>query len=459
MEQDQELMALFAKKPLKIKPGLERVREGLQALGTGDLGAKDPSCGHPPIVLVGGTNGKGTTAGYLFQLLASTGLRVGLFTSPHLVEFAERIQHSHEPINNHKLVLALQRLKKNLDHVAPSLYEELSFFEVNTLLAQQVFLEVGCDLWILEVGMGGRWDATNAFDPCLSIITTIGLDHQEYLGPDIKSITAEKAGIMRPGIPVIWGGPGESGLEAHCEIDRIARSVGATLITGGEDFVLKVKEDGSEILSFCGKEWALPESLEKAPDFLKLNFLKAWAAFCELSRMGHRGTLPLETPALFKKIPKPPCLWARFHEVWAAPPGYPPRALILDVAHNPHGAAALKKALPKKMPGLLSILKDKDCNGILDVLREVLQPLILFRNQSERGFTRDDLAERHRDLAFAQDFTAAWILLPLLQESLSSGKNVDCNDKILVSGSVHALGEVLESLGLSPLKVTSEESF
>lgn len=463
----RELMALFAKKPQIIKPGLERIKKALQILRDRH---PEEAVKEPPIILVGGTNGKGTTAGYLYQLLVAAGFRVGIFSSPHLLDFAERIQHSHVPITDEKLVLSLQELKERLKERLKnklnnrlkdddsSFYDELSFFEVNTLLARQVFLETGCDFWIFEVGMGGQWDATNAFEPCLSIITTIGLDHQEYLGPDTRSIAREKSGIMRPGKPVIWGGEEESDAEAHDEIGRQAQSLGAILIRGGLDIMLRDQ-----------KEWPLPEGLRGAPLFLKQNFMKAWAAFSQLCSMGLIKASPLAVLSQVDLVPKPPSLWARFHEVSGAPAGYAPRSLILDVAHNPQGALALQKAIqkslqtahpkstegtPARMPGLISILKDKDCNGILDTLRGVLDPVILFGNQSERGFTKADLEARHHDLPFLENFPLAWEALDQRLKSLPQSGQVH---KILVAGSVYALGEVLGCLGIGPLRGESSD--
>jgi len=209
-----EILEIFGKRAQVIKPGLERMREAWKVLGF-------PSK-KIPTVLIAGTNGKGTTSGFLYRLLAVTGLRVGLFTSPHVREFRERIAVSDCEVTNQRVVASIHRMKQVLD----AFWDKLTFFEINTLLALLTFEEEKVDWIVLEVGLGGRLDATNVVEPALSIITSIGMDHAEYLGPDTTAIAKEKAGIMRAGKPCIWGGLTVSDQAA----DAVVRSEAEDLI-------------------------------------------------------------------------------------------------------------------------------------------------------------------------------------------------------------------------------------
>lgn len=464
MNADTQWRELFAKKPQVIKPGLDRMRKALA-----HIEKRNPRRAYPPLILVGGTNGKGSTSGYLYQLLARAGLKVGLFSSPHLCDFAERIQCSHLRLCHEDLIKSFEELKGIL---GADLYAELSFFELNTLLARQVFLDQDLDLWIFEVGMGGRWDATNAFDPCLSVITSVALDHTEFLGPTTSAIAREKSGIMRRNSPVIWGGQIESDPFAHQEILMQAREKGARLLCGGKDFrwIADQNEGGSQeverdSLPSLGSFWCqggrrvvpVPSSLQGLPPFLKLNFLKAFSAYLEIYDLGLVSCDPETVLMGYTEVQRPPSLWARFQEIDISgfKSSYGLGRVIFDVAHNPHGTQALVQGLkewcaqrPEKVQfdGLISVLGDKDVNEMLDILEPVFSSLILFRSQSERAFHQGQIAQRHEHLPFANDFQQACAM---------RSQTIDChqssNRVTIIAGSVYALGEVLSELGMKPL--------
>lgn len=211
---------LFAQNQFAIKLGLDAMKQA--------LGQLDPAVSAPLCVLIAGTNGKGSTASALSALLTRAGLRVGLYTSPHLVSLTERFRVQGRALDR-DLVWRLG--EDTLDRFgAPESTPCLTFFELTTVMAARLFADQGVDVCIYEVGLGGRLDATNAFEPSLSIITPVGLDHQAYLGDDVLSIASEKAGIMRSNRPVILGPQEYEGVTQQLlELARVhqARVLGA----------------------------------------------------------------------------------------------------------------------------------------------------------------------------------------------------------------------------------------
>ncbi|MDH5626309.1 MAG: Mur ligase family protein, partial [Nitrospira sp.] len=218
-----------------IKLGLEGMTALLDAIG------------HPErrlrILHIGGTNGKGSTAAMAAAMLQASGMRVGLYTSPHLVEFLERMR-----VNG--TMIAEDRLADLVEQVGAAIPAALTltFFEVTTAMALLHFAESGVDIAVLEVGMGGRFDATNVVAPLACAITTIALDHQEYLGPTEDAIAFEKAGIIKPAVPVVIG---RMGPEAGRVMQRIAAERGAPLWRLGDDFA--VEGDSPACFTYRGR--------------------------------------------------------------------------------------------------------------------------------------------------------------------------------------------------------------
>ena len=176
----EEILALFDKRPTVIRPGLDRIKSALSMLGR--------PAENTPRIVVAGTNGKGTTSGMIWRMLSSIGLRAGLFTSPHLIEFRERFSVSGQTIGNDQIVDLILKLK---NQVSPALWSELTFFEINTILAFLLFEQMKTDVNVLEVGMGGRLDCVNVYDPDVAVITSIGFDHMEFLGHTLSAIARE----------------------------------------------------------------------------------------------------------------------------------------------------------------------------------------------------------------------------------------------------------------------------
>jgi len=443
---------LFAKRLSRIKPGLARVQEANEQLGW--ISVRTPS------IMIAGTNGKGTTSAFLWRLLSLAGLRCGLFTSPHLLSFAERIQMSGHPVTESDLERAIPGLVSRVD---AGLWAELSFFEASLLLGFRVWEGRGSQVNVLEAGLGGRLDATNIANPDLCVITSIGIDHSDYLGGTVDKIAFEKASIIRPGKPAVAGfevrNPGDA--DAMRVIEAVAASRSAPFLRLGRDFGIANTPTGVNFWFDPGRrlsgqpfrlEAPLPSFFDGAPPYLIENFCAAAAAtICWLRGKAGNAGQPFDGPrkitALFEAFSAPggpwsPVLCGRFHPV-RVPDGARDREFLFDVCHNPHGARRFVEALDRAfgegatLPGIVSILNDKDIGGILDVLSGKLQPVVLFRISNDRGLKPDSIPVPYRDLPLAGDFTEATRIMAAMPESASEPM------PWVVCGSVMAVGEAL----------------
>lgn len=423
---------LFAKRPQDIKPGLERVQAALAFMP--GLTTQVPG------VTVGGTNGKGTTCGFLTQMLHAAGIKAGLYTSPHLNEFRERFYFDGRVLTNAEIKAELDGLKAKLP---PAVYDDLSFFEVATLLAWQAFNARGSELNVMEVGLGGRFDATNVGSPIATIITSIGLDHCEFLGHDVATIAMEKSGIMRSARPVFWGGQRAGAPEAGAVIAASAKALKAPLWSLGGVYDAQGGRLQLELPGLPSTTVPLPQAAAAWPAYLVDNFANAAACFYWLLHQRGGGQSMflsairrLDDPTL----PRPPSLKARFERRQIAGVG----EVLFDVCHNPQGATALAAGLSalyggRRLPALISILGDKDHGTILDILKKELGSIVLFPAKSERALRREALAPRHQDLPWAPDLPTAWRLASGWLTAQQQGPLVAC-------GSVHAVGEIMAFL-------------
>lgn len=223
MRYEAAIKTLFGLQARGMRMGIERMQEAL-AYRRIDLATL------PPMIQVAGTNGKGSVSAMLASVLEAAGHRVGLFTSPHLHRFTERIRVQGAPLG---LREATRRIEDLLSVFGAPDAPFVSFFELSTLLAVEAFRDARCDFAVMEVGLGGRLDATNALPAVLCVITGIGLDHMQYLGDTIEEIAAEKAGIIKPAVPVIVGARAPAALRA---IRAVARERGSPLQRIGRDF-------------------------------------------------------------------------------------------------------------------------------------------------------------------------------------------------------------------------------
>ncbi|MBP9706026.1 MAG: hypothetical protein KBD78_00175 [Oligoflexales bacterium] len=445
MQTDFEALCIeiFARTRGQILPGLERMNAALSAFEY----AQRP---HKPTVLIAGTNGKGSTAAFLWQMLAQAKFSCGLYTSPHIKSFAERFLCFPQACTNQELLNTANSIQEKLRE---NIWDELTFFEIATLLAIEIFYSKKLDVEVFEVGLGGRFDATNSLAPDISIVTSIGYDHQEYLGNDLLSIAKEKLGIARAGKPLFYGGGpiwGEPGFERFFEL---LEKTGSELHIYGRDFWLK----NGECQFKDGDTLKLSKQAESLPRFLQQNYCVALAAFREFSlsrkrqeNKAHKSyTNEMENAALEaiknKNLPRPPSLVGRFEtrkfQTNRSKENY---LLLLDVCHNISGIEVFLDAV-KRLPHaddlknticFVSILREKAINEMLDQLRSFFNKIILFQINNQRTFSRDQLNAQHNDLKCFSDFGAAWQQQAKIEKQKPDVPWVIC-------GSVMAIGETL----------------
>ncbi len=334
-----------------IALGLDRVRTVWEALG-----APRPA---PLVITVGGTNGKGSVVAYLQAMLRARKLKVGAYTSPHLVRYNERVTIDAQEASDRALCDAFARIERARGMVP------LTYFEYGTLAALLLFAESHVDVALLEVGLGGRLDAVNIIDADAAIVTTIGIDHVEYLGPDRDSIGREKAGIARPGRPLVLGSR-----DMPTGLLRAAQAAGAEIIRLGVDFDLFARSGGL-FWDFCVPGRALatepPTSglvaLERLPIAGQQQYTNAAAALAALWAL--RGRLGWESRAYALGLQQ-----ARLKGRLQSLGGHP--EVIVDVAHNPQAAVELAAWLDAQAPcvthAVFSALADKDIAGIVSAL-------------------------------------------------------------------------------------------
>ncbi|MBA0217390.1 bifunctional tetrahydrofolate synthase/dihydrofolate synthase [Pectobacterium brasiliense] len=387
-----------------IDLGLERVKqvaEHLQLL--------QPA---PTVFTVAGTNGKGTTCCTLESILLAAGLRVGVYSSPHLVRYTERVRIQGKELPEALHTQAFADIEAGRGAVS------LTYFEFGTLSALQLFKQANLDVVILEVGLGGRLDATNIVDADVSVVTSIAIDHTDWLGNDRESIGREKAGIFRQGRPAVVGEPDMPGTIAD-----VAAEKGAQLHRRGRDWEYSMQR---ETWSWQDKQREL--SRLPLPNVPLANAATALAAL-------HYSSLNVSEEAIRQGL-QHAALPGRFQTVQASP------RLILDVAHNPHAAAYLANRLaelPKtgKVRAVVGMLSDKDIAGTLAHLTPLVDAWYCAPLEGPRGATAQQIAEHLTRSQSFSDVVAAW------KQAMSEATEQDI---VIVCGSFHTVAHVMEAL-------------
>jgi dihydrofolate synthase/folylpolyglutamate synthase len=417
---DAWLERLMALHPKEIELGLGRVG----AVWRG-LGSPRPA---PLVITVGGTNGKGSTVAFLDAMLRAGGHRVGAYTSPHVLRYNERVAIDGAPVDDARLVAAFERVEAARGDTS------LTFFEFGTLAAFVVLGESGLDVAVLEVGMGGRLDAVNLVDADVSILTTVDLDHQAFLGPDREAIGREKAPIFRPGRPAVVGE-----LDPPRSVLEHAAAIGARLIRRGVDFDVGVSESR--------QAWAY---LEPDGGFIELpmpgrlpapvQLINAATAIAALRALGDR--LPLPEAALAEGVQRAR-VPGRLQTLAESP------ETVVDVGHNPQAARTLAVWLEgqggRPCEAVFAALADKDVAGIVEPLgdRVARWHVAGLEAESPRGQTAAATARQVRDaLPMAEvvehvDVAAA----------LSAARALDDGRLVLVFGSFHTVAAAMRALG------------
>jgi len=360
---------------------------------------------------VAGTNGKGSTCAMLESIYRASGLRVGMFTSPHLVSFRERIQVNRRLIPESEVVRLVEELRM------ANKENEATLFEFATVMALKFFAEQKCELVIWETGLGGRLDATNIVTPLASVITNIAFDHEQWLGDTLGKIAAEKAGIIKPGVPVMTAAEEP---EALAVIEKIAREKRAPL----------KQIQKSEVRS--QKSEPLLGDHQKLNAVLALATVKALQNQIPVSDEKIRtGLADVNWPGRLQLIQRPD-----------------DQKILLDGAHNVAGAKVLREALEKNFPAakrtlILGVFQDKDWPHICETLAPLAARIFTVTVASERTANASDLATACRTANPSAEILACASLNEALKRSAGDAF-------VVIAGSLYLVGEALELLGLSP---------
>ena len=387
---------------------------------------------------IAGTNGKGSTAALTAAILQAGGYRVGLYTSPHLVEFRERIRVNGQMVDESDIARLTDRIKGLSEpELSPT------FFEFTTAMALQYFADSGVDVAVLEVGLGGRFDATNVVSPLVCAITTIALDHQEYLGSTVESIAFEKAGIIKRGVPVILGRLPDA---ARDSIERIASDRHAPVLCLGRDFHV----EGETPAQFRYRSAGVRYEGLSCP-LLGAHQLDNCATAVALVEAARRQQLAVAEPAIHAGLRE--VQWEGRLEVVAARP-----LTILDGAHNPSAAEALAgylRRFRRENPSsrvilVLAMMRDKDHGGFVEPFTGLVDAVVLTQAELKRSATADELQ------------AAVGGVLPQVRiharvgDALATARELSrSQDLICVTGSLMLVGEVkalLRGSGVSPLR-------
>ena len=414
--------------PKAIDMGLARVSRVAQTLGVAQ-----PAC---PVITVGGTNGKGSTVAHLEALLRAAGASTGMFTSPHFVRYNERIRIDGTEVQDDALLAAFERIEQARGAIT------LTFFEYNTLAALLIFAERRVQVAILEVGLGGRLDATNLVDANVAIVCSIGSDHRDWLGESLEQIGAEKAGIFRPGRPAVL-----STAEVPASVYSIIEQLGARPVIAGRDYRWELKGaahrgEGTP----AGADWSYQGIRLRAPDLPpsalagSIQYRNAAAAIAAIESLESRfvlsersvqeGLRQVRLAGRFQVMQREGVEW------------------ILDIAHNEPAALVFAAQVRERRPppsgrtfAIVGILSDKDAPEIVAALEPLVSDWVLCGLPGPRGGSAADLARR--------------VSVPLARvvqaDSVQEGCEKVCKaakpgDRILVFGSVYTVGPVLQWL-------------
>jgi len=414
-------------------------------------------------VHVAGTNGKGSTSAFIASLLKISGLKVGLFTSPHLVSFTERIRVNSEEITEYEVMSLTEEIRSKVVDFSPT------FFEVVTALAFLYFQRKRIDIAVIEVGMGGRLDATNILMPEVSVITRIDYDHREYLGDTLSEIAYEKAGIIKDSIPVVISSQAPDVLEV---IEAMAKEKNSEVYLYGRDFSAVLKRENPSGIWF---DYFGGDSFDIHDLYLPLigehQMQNATVAIKAVELLSKKITpnSELRTPNFIREGLKDVKWPGRLEMIQDNPP------ILIDGAHNPAAAVVLSRALVKNFLGIykriiliLGIMGDKDIEGIMKPLLPIASEIILTSPGYERAAPPAKLAGIAASLGFPEVRVASCVKDAIemaikiaecgMQNSECEIRNTEyeiipkseiCNPKslIVITGSFYTIGEAEEVLG------------
>jgi dihydrofolate synthase/folylpolyglutamate synthase len=424
--------ALLSRWPeTRMEPSLDRIRAFTELLG-------DPQHTYPVIHLTG-TNGKTSTARMIDTLLRAHDLRTGRFTSPHVERMTERISLDGEPMTDERFVQAFNDVAPYTHLVDASQPHPLSFFETIVAMAYAAFADAPVDVAIVEVGLGGAWDATNVADATVAVVLPVAVDHARLLGGDPVRIAEEKAGIIKPGSIAVVA---QQQPDVEDVLRNRATDVGATLVREGVDFgvVARSPAVGGQVLSLQTTRARYDEVF--LPLYGAHQAQNAVVALTAVESFLGTDALDAEVVhAAFAEVTSP----GRLEVVRRSP------TIVLDAAHNPHGAEATAAALEDSfqfdpLVGVIGVMADKDYEGLLAAFEPHLAHVVCTRNSTERAMPAEELAKAAREV-FGDDRVSVAPLLPdaideavTIAESATSGSSLGAG-AVLVTGSVVTVGE------------------
>ncbi|MEY4981433.1 MAG: hypothetical protein RL174_771, partial [Actinomycetota bacterium] len=417
----------------KPRPRLEPTRRAVDLLG-------DPQAAYR-VIHITGTNGKTSTARLIERLLSETGLRTGRFTSPHLVTFNERISIDGEPVSNEILVEIWNEIEPVLELVDAQLEAEgetkLTFFEALAVLGFAIFADAPIDVLVLEVGMGGEWDSTNVADGDVAVFAPIALDHTDRIGANITEIAQTKSGIIKPGSIVVSSAQLP---EAEAVLRKKSAELGVEIHFAGDDFQVldsTPTKTGQQlsVRSLTSKYADLQLPLHG--DFQAENAALALAAVEAFLGGGQQRLLDDVVRVAMADVASP----GRLQVIDVDP------LVILDGAHNPHGAKAVSQALAKnfgspELAAVVSMVEEKDSSAFIEELKSSVSHFVVTQSASDRAKPAAALAEEIQAKVGSAKVSVQPNVLSAIEQAKSLVKNTK-NGAVLVTGSLTLVGEVL----------------
>jgi dihydrofolate synthase/folylpolyglutamate synthase len=421
--------ALLARWPEnRIAPTLERIQALVDALGSPELSY--------PTIHIGGTNGKTTTSRMVDSLLFSMGLRTGRFTSPHLETYRERIAINGQPIDPKELIFAYNDIAAYFDFIDSRFDNPVSFFEAVTALAFAAFAEHPIDIGIIEVGMGGEWDATNVVKADVSVITPIGLDHMEYLGNSLVEIATTKAGIIKEGGFAVLA---QQEPDVAVELLRKAAEVGADVAREGLEYSVlsRAVAVGGQLVTIQGLKGVYDDIF--IPLHGKHQASNAAAALVAVEVFFGDNELDIDAVREgFAQVSSP----GRCEVIHRDP------TIILDAAHNPHGSVALVETIESEFTfdeviGVVGVMGDKDAKGILINFEKFMDSIVVTKNSSPRAMEVSDLELLAREIFGADRVYSAPDLDSAIEKAIKDSVRPLSDETlgIVITGSVVTVGE------------------
>ena len=414
----------------RIAPTLERIAALVDVLGSPQLSY--------PTIHIAGTNGKTTTTRLIDSLCFELGMRTGRFTSPHLESFLERISINGEPISAEGMIATYNDIALYLDLIDSKMPNKLSFFEAMCALSFVAFAEFPVDVGIFECGMGGEWDSTNVINAAVSVITPIGFDHMEYLGDTLEKIATTKSGIIKDGSFAVLA---RQEPEVAQVLMHKAATVDATPIREGIEYSVKSRAlaVGGQLISIAGvygeyNELFLPlhGAHQAANAATAIAAVEVFAGESKLDEEVVREALVNATsPGRCEIVMRNP-------------------TVIIDAAHNPHGAVSLKRTLADEFDfdaviGVVAPMGDKDVEGILEEFENVMNRIIVTRNSSHRAASVDELYDSAIQIFGSERVSKSESLHFAIAEAIEQAKleNAvnDHNTAVVIAGSVVSAGE------------------